>query len=67
MAGGVFLLSGVVSALHLFSARAPKRGTAGWKGGPAAWINVAGLVVVLVDLFFVDLVAVGLRSYAGIE
>lgn len=42
------------------------RSTAGWRGRPAAWINIAGMVVVLFNLFFVNLVAVGLHSYAGV-
>ncbi|WP_439423161.1 c-type cytochrome biogenesis protein CcsB [Saccharothrix sp. HUAS TT10] len=132
MASGVFLLSGVVSALHLISERKPgrrlpptedldriayrtgavgfltltfaiitgavwaeqawgrfwgwdpketvafaswlcyaaylhARATAGWRGRPSAWINVVGLVIVLFNLFFVNLVAVGLHSYAGVD
>ncbi|GAA1310538.1 c-type cytochrome biogenesis protein CcsB [Saccharothrix xinjiangensis] len=135
MASGVFLLSGVVSALHLLSTRRPRpgirrlppadhldelayrsgtvgflaltfaivtgavwaeqawgrfwgwdpketvafaswvcyaaylhaRATAGWRGRGAAWINVVGLVLVLFNLFFVNLVAVGLHSYAGVD
>jgi cytochrome c-type biogenesis protein CcsB len=43
------------------------RSTAGWRGRRSAWINVVGLVVVLFNLFFVNLVAVGLHSYAGVE
>ncbi|WP_433274579.1 c-type cytochrome biogenesis protein CcsB [Actinosynnema sp. CS-041913] len=42
------------------------RSTAGWRGRNAAWINVAGMVAVLFNLFFVNLVAVGLHSYAGV-
>ncbi|MEU4746657.1 c-type cytochrome biogenesis protein CcsB [Actinosynnema sp. NPDC023658] len=43
------------------------RATAGWRGKPSAWINVVGLVIVLFNLFFVNLVAVGLHSYAGVH
>ncbi|NUT54318.1 MAG: c-type cytochrome biogenesis protein CcsB [Saccharothrix sp.] len=43
------------------------RATAGWRGRRSAWLNVIGLVVVLFNLFFVNLVAVGLHSYAGVE
>ncbi|MBO0877874.1 MAG: c-type cytochrome biogenesis protein CcsB [Pseudonocardia sp.] len=42
------------------------RSTAGWRTGRAAWINVAGLVAVLFNLFFVNLVVAGLHSYAGV-
>lgn len=41
------------------------RATGGWRGRRAAWINVAGLVVVLFNLFFVNLVVAGLHSYAN--
>ncbi|MFE2755693.1 c-type cytochrome biogenesis protein CcsB [Actinosynnema sp. NPDC059335] len=43
------------------------RATAGWRGRRSAWLNVVGLVVVLFNLFFVNLVAVGLHSYAGVD
>ncbi|MFD0201575.1 MULTISPECIES: c-type cytochrome biogenesis protein CcsB [Saccharothrix] len=43
------------------------RATAGWRGRRSAWLNVIGLVVVLFNLFFVNLVAVGLHSYAGVD
>ena len=42
------------------------RSTAGWRDRKAAWINVAGFVAMLVNLFFVNLVTVGLHSYAGV-
>jgi cytochrome c-type biogenesis protein CcsB len=42
------------------------RATAGWRSGRAAWINVAGLAVVLFNLFFINMVVAGLHSYAGI-
>lgn len=41
------------------------RATAGWRGKPAAWINVIGMLAVLFNLFFVNLVVSGLHSYAG--
>ncbi|HEY0448394.1 c-type cytochrome biogenesis protein CcsB [Actinophytocola sp.] len=41
------------------------RATAGWQRRRAAWLNLAGLVVVLFNLFFVNLVVAGLHSYAG--
>ena len=42
------------------------RATAGWRGCPAAWINVVGFGVMLFNLFFVNIVIAGLHSYAGI-
>jgi cytochrome c-type biogenesis protein CcsB len=42
------------------------RATAGWRGSPAAWINVVGFGVMLFNLFFVNIVIAGLHSYAGI-
>ncbi|MGW6930742.1 c-type cytochrome biogenesis protein CcsB [Lentzea sp. NPDC054927] len=41
------------------------RATAGWRGKPAAWINVVGMIAVLFNLFFINLVISGLHSYAG--
>ncbi|UJW29961.1 c-type cytochrome biogenesis protein CcsB [Saccharothrix sp. AJ9571] len=43
------------------------RSTAGWRHRRAAWVNVIGLLAVLFNLFFVNLVASGLHSYTGIE
>jgi cytochrome c-type biogenesis protein CcsB len=42
------------------------RATAGWRTGGAAWINAVGLVAVLFNLFFINLVTTGLHSYAGV-
>jgi cytochrome c-type biogenesis protein CcsB len=42
------------------------RATAGWRGSPAAWINVVGFAVMLFNLFFVNIVVAGLHSYAGL-
>jgi cytochrome c-type biogenesis protein CcsB len=42
------------------------RATSGWRARRAAWLNIIGLVVVLFNLFFVNLVVAGLHSYAGI-
>jgi cytochrome c-type biogenesis protein CcsB len=42
------------------------RATSGWRARRAAWLNLAGLVIVLFNLFFVNLVVAGLHSYAGI-
>jgi cytochrome c-type biogenesis protein CcsB len=41
------------------------RATTGWKARRAAWLNIAGLVIVLFNLFFVNLVVAGLHSYSG--
>jgi cytochrome c-type biogenesis protein CcsB len=43
------------------------RSTSGWRARRAPWVNIVGLVIVLFNLFFVNLVAVGLHSYAGVE
>ncbi len=43
------------------------RSTAGWRGRPAAWVNVVGLVVMVFNLTFVNLVSSGLHSYAGVK
>ena len=42
------------------------RSTAGWRDKKAAWINVAGFVAMVFNLFFINLVTVGLHSYAGV-
>jgi cytochrome c-type biogenesis protein CcsB len=42
------------------------RTTAGWRGRPAAWVNVAGLAVMIFNLLYVNLVSTGLHSYAGV-
>ena len=56
----VAFIAWVVYAAYLHA-----RATAGWRGGRAAWINVAGLAVVLFNLFFINMVVAGLHSYAG--
>ncbi|RSM81676.1 c-type cytochrome biogenesis protein CcsB [Kibdelosporangium aridum] len=43
------------------------RSTSGWRARRASWVNIMGLVIVLFNLFFVNLVAVGLHSYAGVQ
>jgi cytochrome c-type biogenesis protein CcsB len=43
------------------------RTTAGWRGQPAAWVNVVGLVVMIFNLLFVNMVSTGLHSYAGVS
>ena len=42
------------------------RSTAGWRDRKAAWINVVGFVAMVFNLFFINLVTVGLHSYAGV-
>lgn len=43
------------------------RATSGWKARPAAWVNVIGFVVMIFNLFFINLVIAGLHSYAGLN
>jgi cytochrome c-type biogenesis protein CcsB len=43
------------------------RTTAGWRGRPAAWVNVVGLGVMVFNLLFVNMVSTGLHSYAGVS
>jgi cytochrome c-type biogenesis protein CcsB len=50
----------------VYAAYLHARTTAGWRGRPAAWVNVAGLVVMVFNLLFVNLVSTGLHSYAGV-
>lgn len=50
----------------IYAAYLHARATAGWRTGPAAWINVAGLAVMIFNLFFINLVVAGLHSYAGV-
>ncbi|TYP89638.1 c-type cytochrome biogenesis protein CcsB [Blastococcus xanthinilyticus] len=42
------------------------RTTAGWRGRPAAWVNVVGFAVVLFNLLYVNMVSTGLHSYGGV-
>ncbi len=51
----------------IYAAYLHARTTAGWRGRPAAWVNVVGLVVMVFNLTFVNLVSSGLHSYAGVE
>jgi cytochrome c-type biogenesis protein CcsB len=57
----VSFVAWVVYAAYLHA-----RSTAGWRDRRAAWINVAGFVAMIFNLFFVNLVTVGLHSYAGV-
>ncbi|MGY2083797.1 c-type cytochrome biogenesis protein CcsB [Blastococcus sp. SYSU DS0539] len=51
----------------VYAAYLHARTTAGWRGRPAAWVNVVGLLVMIFNLTFVNLVSSGLHSYAGVE
>ena len=50
----------------VYAAYLHARSTAGWRDRKAAWINVAGFVAMVFNLFFINLVTVGLHSYAGV-
>ncbi|MDO1482107.1 c-type cytochrome biogenesis protein CcsB, partial [Rhodococcus ruber] len=43
------------------------RATAGWRETRAAWINIAGFVAMLFNLFVINMVVSGLHSYAGLN
>ena len=49
----------------IYAAYLHARSTAGWRGRPAAWINVVGLAAMVFNLLYVNYVATGLHSYAG--
>jgi cytochrome c-type biogenesis protein CcsB len=57
----VSFIAWVVYAAYLHA-----RSTAGWRDKKAAWINIAGFVAMVFNLFFINLVTVGLHSYAGV-
>jgi cytochrome c-type biogenesis protein CcsB len=50
----------------VYAAYLHARTTAGWRGQAAAWVNVVGLVVMVFNLLFVNMVSTGLHSYAGV-
>jgi cytochrome c-type biogenesis protein CcsB len=50
----------------VYAAYLHARTTAGWRGRPAAWVNTVGLVVMIFNLLFVNMVSTGLHSYAGV-
>ena len=58
----VAFIAWVVYAAYLHA-----RSTAGWRDKKAAWINVVGFVAMVFNLFFINLVTVGLHSYAGVN
>ncbi|MFP5371935.1 MAG: c-type cytochrome biogenesis protein CcsB, partial [Actinomycetes bacterium] len=55
-------ISWVVYAAYLHA-----RTTAGWRGRPAAWVNVVGLVAMIFNLLYVNMVSTGLHSYGGLD
>ena len=57
----VSFIAWVVYAAYLHA-----RSTAGWRDRKAAWINVVGFAAMVFNLFFINLVTVGLHSYAGV-
>ena len=57
----VSFIAWVVYAAYLHA-----RSTAGWRDRKAAWLNVIGFAAMVFNLFFINLVTVGLHSYAGV-
>ena len=51
----------------IYAAYLHARSTAGWRDRKAAWINIAGFVAMVFNLFFINLVTAGLHSYAGVS
>ncbi len=51
----------------IYAAYLHARATAGWRETRAAWINIAGFVAMLFNLFIINLVVSGLHSYAGLN
>jgi cytochrome c-type biogenesis protein CcsB len=51
----------------VYAAYLHARTTAGWRGRPAAWVNVVGLVVMIFNLLYVNIVSTGLHSYGGVS
>jgi cytochrome c-type biogenesis protein CcsB len=51
----------------VYAAYLHARTTAGWRGKPAAFVNVVGLIVMIFNLTFVNMVSTGLHSYAGLD
>lgn len=58
----VSFIAWVVYAAYLHA-----RATAGWRDTKAAWINIAGFVAMLFNLFIINMVVSGLHSYAGLN
>ena len=51
----------------VYAAYLHARTTAGWRGRPAAWVNVVGLGVMVFNLLYVNMVSTGLHSYGGVN
>nr|WP_239523750.1 c-type cytochrome biogenesis protein CcsB [Geodermatophilus normandii] len=51
----------------VYAAYLHARTTAGWRGRPAAWVNVVGLGVMIFNLLYVNMVSSGLHSYGGVN
>ena len=51
----------------IYAAYLHARSTAGWRDKKAAWINIVGFFAMVFNLFFINLVTVGLHSYAGVS
>ncbi|MDV3208871.1 MAG: c-type cytochrome biogenesis protein CcsB, partial [Rhodococcus ruber] len=51
----------------MYAAYLHARATSGWRNTRAAWINVAGFVAMLFNLFIINMVVSGLHSYAGLN
>ncbi|MCV2490424.1 c-type cytochrome biogenesis protein CcsB [Geodermatophilus sp. YIM 151500] len=51
----------------VYAAYLHARTTAGWRGRPAAWVNLVGLGVMVFNLLYVNLVSTGLHSYGGVS
>ncbi|WP_353109466.1 c-type cytochrome biogenesis protein CcsB [Gordonia sp. (in: high G+C Gram-positive bacteria)] len=49
----------------IYAAYLHARATAGWRKA-AAWVNVAGFIALLFNLFAINLIVSGLHSYAGL-
>jgi cytochrome c-type biogenesis protein CcsB len=58
----VSFIAWVVYAAYLHA-----RSTAGWRDRKSAWINIVGFLAMVFNLFFINLVTVGLHSYAGVN
>lgn len=52
----------IIYACHLHA-----RATAGWRGARSAWISILGVISILFNLFFINVVITGLHSYAGLN
>ena len=51
----------------LYAAYLHARSTAGWRGRPAAWVNLVAFASLVFNLLFVNLVSTGLHSYGGVS